>query len=152
MAFRFTLASVLAVRESLERREELALMKIQLEMARVRHEIEKVDAELAEAQRIREESMRQPIPAAQLQSMLYAAEAATDRKKKLLAALMELERRRGEQMRTYQTVRRARQVLTDLRAQHLEAWELEQARAQQKMLDDIFVSRNQRGTGSNSAG
>jgi flagellar export protein FliJ len=144
MAFRFTLASVLGVRESLERREELALTKIQLEMARVQHGIEKVNAELAEAQQMREECMRQPIPAAQLQTMLHAAGAATERKTKLLESLVVLERQRGEQMRAYQAARRARQVLSDLRAQHLEAWELEQARTQQKIIDDIFATRNQR--------
>lgn len=145
MAFRFNLASVLAVRESLERREELALTKIQLEMARVRHEIENVNAELAEAQRMREECMREPIPAVQLQTMLRAADAAAERKKKLVASLVVLDRQRGEQMCAYQSARRARQVLSDLRAQHLELWEQEQVRTQQKILDDIFVSRSQRG-------
>jgi flagellar export protein FliJ len=144
MAFRFTLASVLGVRESLERLEELALTRIQLEMARVRHAIEKTNADLAEAQRVREESMRKPIPAAQLQSMLHAADAAAERKTKLMESLVLLERQRGEQMRAYQAARRGRQVLSDLREQHLEAWEQEQARTQQKILDDIFASRNQR--------
>jgi len=144
MAFRFTLASVLAVRESMERREELALTKIQLEMARVQHEIERVNAELGEAQRIREESMRQPIPAAQLQGMLRSADVATERKKRLVESLAALKRQRGEQMRVYQTARRARQVLSELRTQHFEAWEQEQARMQQKILDDIFAARSQR--------
>jgi flagellar export protein FliJ len=144
MAFRFSLTSVLGVRESLERLEELALTRIQLEMARVRHEIEKTNADLAEAQRVREESMRKPIPAAQLQSMLQAADAAAERKAKLMESLVLLERQRGEQMRAYQAARRGRQVLSDLREQHLEAWEQEQARTQQKILDDIFASRNQR--------
>jgi flagellar biosynthesis chaperone FliJ len=47
-------------------------------------------------------------------------------------------------MRAYQAARRARQVLSDLRAQHLEAWELEQARTQQKTIDDMFATRKQR--------
>jgi flagellar export protein FliJ len=144
MAFRFPLAAVLAFRESLERREELALTKIQLEMARVQHEIEQVTAELAAAQRMREESMKQPIPAAQLQSMLHASDAAGERKKKLKEALAALEHQRGEQMRVYQAAHRARQVLSDLRAQQHEAWEQDQARQQQKTLDDIFTSRSQR--------
>jgi flagellar biosynthesis chaperone FliJ len=55
-----------------------------------------------------------------------------------------LERQRCEQMRAYQAARRARQVLSDLRAQHLEAGELEQARTQQKTIDDMFATRKQR--------
>src|SRR5579872_5498042 len=102
MAFRFTLASVLGFRESVERREELALTKIQLEMARVQHAIEEVAAELVAAQRQREESMRQPMRAAELQSMLRAADVAAERKAKLLESLAVLEQQRGEQMRAYQ--------------------------------------------------
>lgn len=144
MAFRFTLASVLAFRESMERREELTLAKIQLEMARVQHEIEHVTAELAVAQRMREENLRRPIPAAQLQSMLRAADAATEQKKKLVETLAALEHQRGEQMRVYQTAHRARRVFSDLRAQQRELWEQNQVRQQQKTLDDIFASRSQR--------
>jgi len=144
MAFRFTLASVLGFRESIERREDLALAKLQLEMARVRHEIDLVTEDLAAAQRRREESMRQPIPAAELQSMLRAADVAAERRKKLLESLAALEHQRVEQMRIYQTARRARQVLSDLLTQHRDTWEQEQARAQQKVLDDIFGSRSHR--------
>ena len=144
MAFRFTLAAVLGFRESIERREELALSKIQLEMARVQHEIDEVTAALAAEQRRREESMQRPIPAAELQVMLRAAEVATRRKQKLLESLAVLEQQRGEQMRAYQTAHRARRVLTDLKAQQLEIWEQQQVRTQQKVLDDVFASRSQR--------
>jgi flagellar export protein FliJ len=144
MAFRFPLASVLAFRESIERREELALSKIQLEMARVQHEIEQITAELVTAQKAREESMRRPISAAQLQAMLHAADAAVERRKKMLETLAALDRQRAEQMRVYQEAHRARRVLTDLEAQQGEIWEQEQARLQQKVLDDIFASRSLR--------
>ena len=42
MAFRFPLATVLLVREHAEEREERALKKIQLEISRVRREIEQL--------------------------------------------------------------------------------------------------------------
>ncbi len=145
MAFRFPLASVLGFRENIERREELALSKIQLEMARVQHEIDQATAELAAAQRAREECMREPIPAAQLQAMLHGADAAAERKKKLLESMAVLEQQRGEQMRVYQAAHRDRRVLSDLLAQQREEWEVKQGRAQQKMLDDVFISRNMRG-------
>ncbi len=145
MGFRFALASVLGFRESIERREELALKKIQLEMARVQHEIEQVNAELSRAQQMREEHMRTPISAAQLQAMLSGAEATAERKKTLLESLAVLEQQRAEQMTVYQAAHRARRMLSDLQAQQKEAWEQEQARRQQKTIDDIFASRNLRG-------
>jgi flagellar export protein FliJ len=145
MGFRFPLAAVLGFRESLERREELALKKIQLEMARVQHEIEQVTAELARAQQIREEHMSRPIPAAHLQDMLSDAETAVQRKKALLESLAVLEQQRTEQLTIYQAAHRARRMLSDLEAQHREAWEQQQVRLQQKTIDDIFASRSQRG-------
>jgi len=145
MAFRFPLASVLNFRESMERREELALKKILLEMAHVQREIDRLTAELAAAQRMREESLQRPIPAFQLQAMMQEADAAVERKRVLLESLTALERQRAEQTRVYQAAHRGRRMLSELLEQQHELWEQEQARAQQKAVDDVFASRNQRG-------
>jgi len=55
MGFRFPLASVLQFRESIEKREELALQKVQFEVARVRRRIDELTEELAKASDEREE-------------------------------------------------------------------------------------------------
>ena len=47
MGFRFTLDSVLRFREGIEKREELALQKVQFEVSRVRRRIEELTEELA---------------------------------------------------------------------------------------------------------
>jgi flagellar export protein FliJ len=145
MASEFPLASVLRFRESVEQREELALQKMQVEMARVRRAIEQADAEIDRVQQGREVALQNPTPAAHLQAMLHAAEVAKEGKKNLLATLHTLEQHRAEQMKAYQAAHQGRQMLSDLETRHSAAYERERNRNQQKRLDDLFVSRRQRG-------
>ncbi len=49
MAFRSALKPVLSVREIIEKREEVALKRAQLEVARVRRRLEELTDELAQA-------------------------------------------------------------------------------------------------------
>jgi len=145
MAHRFSLASVLRFRESLEQQEELALRKLQLEVAGLQRSIEQATTEIAIAHQARERAMQQPIAAAQFQAMLRASEAAIERKKKMHLALHKLEEQRAEQMRRYQAAHRDRQMLSDLAEQQRDAYEIRQVKTQQKMVDDLFASRHRRG-------
>ena len=145
MAFRFPLATVLRVRESVEEREERALQRIQLEIARARRQIEELSAAITNAHLAREEALRRPVPASHLHTMLADAQAAVEKKKTILHALHTLEQQRDQQMKIYQAAHRDREMLTDMQDQQLNAYQQEQSRAQQKNLDDIFIARRQRG-------
>ena len=144
MAFRFSLASVLRVRESIERREELALQKAEQELARVRRRIDELTGEIAKAVEAREKALQQPIQAYKLQSMDAEINAGAEAKQTLLETLQTLQQQRDAQMKLYQAAYNGRRMLTDLSAQQKTEYELEQDRAQQKRLDDIFASRWQR--------
>jgi flagellar FliJ protein len=144
MAFRFPLASVLRFRQSMEQQEELELRKLQLEVASVRRSIEQAIMEIAIAQQARETALKHPLQAAHLQAMLHAVDGAIERKNKLLATLQKLEEKRNEQMRRYQEAHRGRQMLADLESHQQDEYELQQVRAQQKVLDDLFGARHQR--------
>jgi flagellar export protein FliJ len=144
MAFRFTLATVLRFRESVEKREELALQKILLEMAHVRREIERIAAEIAVAHNARNQAMLNPVPASHLNGMLNDVEAAKERRKNLLQALGKLEQEHRQQATKYQAAHRDRQMLSDMKAKKRDAYEQERARATQKFLDDIFAARSMR--------
>ena len=144
MAFRFSLASVLRVRESIERREELALQKAELEVARVRRRIDELTGEIAKAVDAREKALQQEIQAHQLQSMDAEISAAAEAKQTLLETLETLQQQRDAQMKLYQAAYNGRRMLTDLSEQQRTEYEPEQDRAQQKRLDDIFASRWQR--------
>jgi flagellar export protein FliJ len=144
MAFRFPLATVLQLRESIEEREERALQKIQAEIVLVENQIEALTARIANAHRERERALLQPMPAAHLHAMLGDAHAAAEKRKALLDALRILDQQRDQQMQVYQAAHRDRETLTNMSDEQRELYEQEQARTQQKNLDDIFIARRQR--------
>jgi len=144
MAFRFSLATVLRFRESVEKREELALQKLLLEMAAVRRDIENLTREIARAQAARNKALEQPLPAFQLQGMLQEIDRAVEKRKALLETLGRLEQQRKTQTANYRAAHRNREMLSDVAARQREAYDRGRERAQQKFLDDIFAARAQR--------
>lgn len=145
MAFRFPLATVLRVKEGLERREERALQRIQLEMARVSHQIEDLTSAIERAHAARNQVLQQAVPAGQLHTMLWELRAAEDSKKALRVTLQGLEEQRLKQMQVYLAAHREHETMINRFKEQRSAYEVEQTRAQQKYLDDIFIARRQRG-------
>jgi flagellar export protein FliJ len=144
MGFRFPLATVLRYRESLEKREEVALQKVQLEILQVRLQMQQLDKEIAGAQQSREAKLRETISAFQLQAMLDEVNTAVEQKRQLQEELEKLEQLRKERMKAYQAAHRSRQMLSDIRGRQQDAYELDAARRQQKVLDDLFATRRRR--------
>jgi flagellar FliJ protein len=145
MAFRFPLATVLRVRESLEKREERALQRIQLEMARVARRMEDLTEAMTQAYGARNQALQQAIPAGQLHTMLWEAQAAVEAKNALRITLQGLEEQRLKQMKVYLAAHREHETMINLFNEQRNAYEVEQTRAQQKYLDDIFIARSQHG-------
>jgi flagellar export protein FliJ len=144
MAFRFSLATVLRFRQSIEKREEFALQKLLLEMARIRREIEQLTRQIAGAQAARIKAIEQPFMAAELQTMLHDIDALNGRKSALAESLAALDKERAIQTGKYQAAHRDRQVLSEMSARRKDAYEQQRVLAQQKMLDDLFAARAQR--------
>jgi flagellar export protein FliJ len=144
LAFRFTLAQVLRVRQSIERREELALQRAELEVARAHRRIEELADNLAKAAKARDEAIRQPMRAFELQSMNAEMNSIALQREAVLASLEKLKQQRDAQRKAYQAAHTARQMLTDMSAQQRAEYDQEQTRAQQKRLDDIFAARLKR--------
>ncbi len=144
MPFQFRLATVLRVRESLEKREERVLQMMQLEIARVTHRVEELSAAIAHAHEAREHAMERSIPAGHLHSLLWEEQSAVEQKKSLLQDLQRLEQERDQQMKIYQDAHRNREMLTDMFNEQRDVYEQESMRAQQKQLDDIFIARRHR--------
>lgn len=144
MGFRFPLATVLRFRESVEKREELALQQVQAQIAQTRRAVEELSEQIAQAREAREHSMRDPVPAVHLQAMVRATEAATEQKKALLESLQALDKLRAERLQAYQTAHRGRRMLSDIRTRQHDEYEQARAARDQKFLDDIFAARLQR--------
>jgi flagellar export protein FliJ len=141
MPFRFSLASVLQLRKSIERREEMSLKTAQLEVARVRRRIDELTEEMAKASQERGRALQNSISANRLQSMQVEINAAIEAKQTLLETLQTLTLQRDMQMEIYRDAHRGRRVLTELRAQKRNLYEQEELRRQQKQLDEIFAAR-----------
>lgn len=141
MPFQFRLATVLRVRESLEKNEERALQVLQLEIGRVLTRVEELSAAIARTHAATELAMQQPIPAGHLHSLLWEVQSALEKKKVLLLDLQRLEQERDQQMKVYQEAHRNREMLTDMFHEQREEYEQESARSQQKQLDDIYIAR-----------
>jgi flagellar export protein FliJ len=144
MPFRFPLAAVLLVRENAEMREERALKKIQMELARTARQVEELNAAMAHAHDARERALQEPIPSFQLHEYQRQIEEAAEKKKTLLHQLQILRQELGRQMRVYQAAHRDREALTGMLQEQREAYDQEQARQQQKQVDDMFMARHHR--------
>jgi len=144
MAFRFSLAAVLKFRESLEQQAYLALERIQQEIAQTERRIQKCEERLSQAAQRRLTELRRGIASVHLQSA-YDEELALQKEREgLQAKLQELQVKRQECLKAYEWARQKREVLSDLRARQLNTYHREQIKNQQKMLDDIFLSRRKR--------
>lgn len=144
MPFRFPLAKVLLVKESVKKQEERALQKILLEMSRVAHQIEKLSVEIAESQIALERALQQPIPAVEVQTLSLRAQRATEDRRDLIRELQTLERDRERQAELYHAAHRHCEVLINLLDKQKDDYEQEQTRVEQKQMDDIVIARHPR--------
>jgi flagellar export protein FliJ len=144
MAFRFPLASVLRVRDSIEKREELALQRVQFELAQLRQRIEFLTTQIENKQAERNSALQKHIHARELQTLLSEIDAGIAAKKELLNSLAALEQERDKRMKAYQSAHADRQTLSDMQTQQRAEFDQEQVRSQQKFLDEIFSSRASR--------
>lgn len=145
MAFRFSLATVLRYRDSMEKREELALQKILVEIARTRLQVEQLTRQIARAQAAIEKTLEQPVSAAHLQIMVSEVEALIAQRKTLTGVLAALDRQRALQMQAYQAAHRDRRMLSEMADRQRDAYEQGRVRREQKFVDDIFGARARRG-------
>ncbi len=141
MPFEFRLEAVLRVREGIEEREERALEKIQIEIAKTLQTIEQVDLrQLREAEE-RERGLATLSLAANLQLIHQAQQELREYKKALQRYLAKLRNDREVQLKKYEAARRDREMLSDMRQKQLQEYELEASRQEQKVLDDVFLNR-----------
>jgi len=144
MAFRFPLAAVLSVRESMEEHEQRKLEQIQHEIALTMQRIECLDAQSGETLAARERELKQPVPAYQLHAWEAERKALAEKTEKLSICLRKLKADNERQLKVCQAARRDREILTEIRDRQLEAHDVQQGRQEQKVLDDVFISRQKR--------
>ncbi|MGA2849168.1 MAG: flagellar export protein FliJ [Terracidiphilus sp.] len=142
MAFRFSLAAVLLVRENAKKRAEQDLHTVQLEIGRINGQIETFDRNIAYTHIARERAIQQPIPAGEVQTFDHRVKTITESKKKLLDQLQSLELERDRRMKIYHEAHRNLETIVEMFSEQRTAHDQEQSRKEQKQLDDIFAARS----------
>lgn len=144
MAFRFSLASVLRLRESIEKMEEQSLQKIDMEIARVLHVIDELDEKTVKLRSARDRELEHPVAAIEILSFQWRCEETLLDKDRFLHDLKSLKQQRSRQVDIYRSAHRNHEILKDLSDKAREVYDLELARLQQKILDDMVLARRRR--------
>jgi hypothetical protein len=76
--------------------------------------------------------------------MLWKLQAAMATRSALETTLQELDAKRFAQMKLYQAAHSDHETMLNLQRDQRAAYELRQARVEQKFLDDIFMARRHR--------
>ena len=141
MAYRFSLAPVLRVRELAAEQEEQTLARIAAEIERLRSAIDRAEADLLQAAAARQQAFASLLPAMHLHASYAMAQeirAHGGLLRKQLAAFEEL---RTQQIARYEEAYRRREVLRSLRDSDRDAWMLAQNRRDGKAADEAFLAR-----------
>ena len=144
MAFRFTLAAVLKLRESLEKQEYSKLLKIRKEIADIEGAIQaNWDHELL-AEEKRKAELGRGMPASHLQDSYEKAHALQQQREILKVTLKETEKKREEQLKRYRAARQGREMLEKLRDRQYAEYLQEKNKQEQALVDDLFLARLKR--------
>jgi flagellar FliJ protein len=144
MAFQFSLASVLRVREMIEEREEGTLHKIVFEISRMSDTIERIDGQLAQSYASRLVDALKPTIGLELQASYGEVIELKQRRKELEVQIHRLEQVRATQLIVYVAARRNREMLSDMREKKRHAYQAKVNKREQKSLDDDFSARRSR--------
>jgi flagellar export protein FliJ len=141
MAFRFPLEVLLRVRQGLERQQELRLQEANHRIAALRRQIEDVVGEVDEIIIRRRPQLASGISGAELQFDVLCRSVLTTRRDVLEKQLIDAEAHRFSCYADFQQARRQREVMDTLRLHQLQDYNQQQARRDQRRLDDMFLLR-----------
>jgi flagellar export protein FliJ len=141
MAFRFPFEVLLRVRQGLERQQELRLQEANHRIVALRRQIEDVVGEVDQIMIRRRPQLTSGISAAELQFDVLCRSVLTTRRDVLEKQLIEAEAHRFSCNADFQQARRQREVMDTLRLHQLQDYNQQQARRDQRRLDDMFLLR-----------
>jgi len=141
MAFQFPLETVLRLRRGQERLERLRLETIHSELAQTRATLEDLIEKSLELRRKVQRDLANTLSGSELQIAASQDETVALTRASLRNRIVELEQRRLAQMHVYTKVRQTRETFEKLRDNKLALYRMEQARREQQILDDLFLTR-----------
>jgi len=145
MPYRFALASVLKLRESLEEILLRRLEQTQLEIAHTLQLLEGLQAHILSTMLSRQSDLAAGTAGADLHFGESVLRQLRSDRQELEEKLAQLRARRRQQLHDYEDARNKRQVLKDLRDRQRSEYENRVAHREQQMADDSFLARKGRG-------
>jgi flagellar export protein FliJ len=143
-AYRFALAPVLTLRKSMEEHELRLLEKLQHEITHTVQQLEMLTACQQATVHARERELAPGTSAAQLQFLEQVLRRLQEGRLALERMLAELQTCRQQQLASYETAKRKREVLSDLRDRQRKAHDAQVERQEQRVTDDGFLARSRR--------
>ena len=144
MAFHFALGTVLRVRDIVEAKEERVLQTILFEISKTRDALARVQKEIEAAVISRNAGALDRSLALELHASYGELNQLRARSEELAEQIRKFEILRDKQVIIFEQARRNREMLTDMRAKKLNAYESDIARGEQKIMDDNFIARRGR--------
>jgi flagellar export protein FliJ len=141
MAFRFPLEVLLRLRQGLERQQELRLQEANHRVATLRQQIDDAHSEMEKIDARRRPERESGISAAELQFDDLCRCVLAARLRTLEKQLVEAEAYRHSCSQDFQKAHQQREVMDVLRRQQFENYRLEEARQDQRRLDDLYLLR-----------
>jgi len=141
MAFQFSLQPVLRLRASYERIERLRLLQIAAAIVQVQNEIAASVQESAKARQNLRERLASGSSGVEIQFEMVCESARFNYRHALVARLAGLRRKHEAQKAVYRMARQKREILENFRERRFQEYQIEQARREQRALDELFLLR-----------
>lgn len=139
MAFQFPLQALLRLRIGYEKIERLRLLVFGAMIVRLRDEMAALDNEAAKARQSVRQMLAAGVSGVEVQLEMACEKVRAERRLFLEARLLELSARQEKQRRVYLNARQKREILENLRSRKWEEYQKQEARAQQQLLNDLFL-------------
>jgi flagellar export protein FliJ len=143
MGFRFSLAVLLRVRQSLERQQEILLHEASQRVAAVQREVAAVENALKDLAARNEGELKSGMSAAELHFDLLRRSVLRARGKQLQQDMAAAEKTRAGRQEEFQQARRQREAVETLRHNQLQLYLQQEKRKEQNRLDDLFLLRRE---------
>jgi flagellar FliJ protein len=144
MPFRFSLATVLRLRESRERTEEAALEQCYRELYSIQKQLSVQDQQIAAIRNHHEQELVRGTRAAELHCLLEQRFQSEHQRDAILQQLAEAQEKLRRQIEIYRSARQQREIVGQVRTSRFKQYQQREALAEQKARDDLFLLSKQR--------
>jgi flagellar export protein FliJ len=139
MAFRFALAPLLRLRQSVERQRTLRLQEASLQVSRAQEMLAQIDGSISAREQSAARDLAGGQTGAELQFASIVRENLLQFREQLKANIHKLELQREQAAVEYQQAYRDRELLENVRTRQHRLYQQEQSRRQQRELDATFL-------------